>query len=28
MIKWVKEDYDRGHGHAMVLVAYFKGKRE
>ncbi|WP_375303928.1 DUF4287 domain-containing protein [Niastella sp. OAS944] len=27
-MKWVKEDYDRGHGHAMVLVAYFKGKRE
>ncbi|OQP67805.1 DUF4287 domain-containing protein [Niastella populi] len=28
IIKWLKEGYDLGHGHAMVLVAYFKGKRE
>jgi hypothetical protein len=28
IIKWLKEDYDLGHGHAQALVAYFKGKRE
>jgi hypothetical protein len=28
IIKWLKEDYDLGHGHAMALGAYFKSKRE
>ncbi len=23
---WLKEDYDLGHGHAMAIVAYLKGK--
>jgi hypothetical protein len=25
---WLKEDFDLGHGHAMALYAYFKGKRD
>jgi len=28
IIKWLKEDFELGHGHAQALVAYFKGKRE
>lgn len=24
---WLKEEYELGHGHAMALFAYFKGKR-
>ena len=28
ILKWLKEEYDLGHGHVMALVAYFKGKRE
>lgn len=28
ILAWLKADYDLGHGHAMSLVAYFKGKRE
>jgi len=28
IVKWLKEDYELGHGHAQALVAYFKGKRE
>lgn len=23
---WLKEDYELGHGHAMAIVAYLKGK--
>lgn len=25
---WLKADYELGHGHAMAMYAYFKGKRE
>jgi hypothetical protein len=25
---WLKTDFDLGHGHAMALFAWFKGKRE
>jgi len=25
---WLKEVLDLGHGHAMAMYAYFKGKRE
>lgn len=28
IIDWLKTDFDLGHGHAMSLVAYFKGKRD
>lgn len=28
IVKWLKEEYDLGHGHAMAIFAYFKGKRE
>ena len=24
---WLKRDFDLGHGHAMSIVAYLKGKR-
>ena len=27
IIDWLKGDYDLGHGHAMSIVAYIKGKR-
>lgn len=27
IIDWLKTDFDLGHGHAMSIVAYFKGKR-
>ncbi|AQA00075.1 hypothetical protein BWQ93_17540 [Sphingopyxis sp. QXT-31] len=27
IIDWLKADYDLGHGHAMSLVAWIKGKR-
>jgi len=27
VIEWLKQDYDLGHGHAMSIVAYLKGKR-
>lgn len=27
VIDWLKRDYDLGHGHAMSIVAYIKGKR-
>lgn len=27
IVSWLKEDYDLGHGHAMAIYAYFKGKR-
>ncbi len=28
VINWLKEDFDLGHGHAMAIFAYFKGKRD
>lgn len=27
VIDWLKQDFDLGHGHAMSIVAYIKGKR-
>lgn len=27
IIEWLKRDFDLGHGHAMAIVAYVKGKR-
>ena len=28
IVDWLKADYDLGHGHAMSMVAWFKGKRD
>lgn len=28
IIEWLKKDFDLGHGHAMAIYAYLKGKRE
>jgi hypothetical protein len=28
IVAWLKEDYDLGHGHAMAIYAYLKGKRQ
>ena len=28
VIDWLKADFDLGHGHAMAVVAWFKGKRD
>ena len=28
VIDWLKADFDLGHGHAMAIVAFFKGKRD
>ena len=28
VIDWLKTDFDLGHGHAMAIVALFKGKRD
>ncbi len=28
IVQWLKDDFDLGHGHAMAIVAYFKGKRD
>lgn len=28
IIAWLKDDFDLGHGHAMAIVAYLKGKRD
>lgn len=28
IVKWLKENFDLGHGHAMAIYATFKGKRE
>jgi hypothetical protein len=28
IVKWLKEDFDLGHGHAMAIYATFKGKTE
>lgn len=25
---WLKSDFELGHGHAMSIYAYFKGKRD
>lgn len=27
IVDWLKADFGLGHGHAMSMVAYFKGKR-
>jgi hypothetical protein len=28
IVKWLKEDFELGHGHAMAVYVYFKGKRD
>lgn len=28
IIDWLKHDFHLGHGHAMSIVAYIKGKRD
>ncbi|WP_376765857.1 DUF4287 domain-containing protein [Chitinophaga polysaccharea] len=28
IVTWLKEEYELGHGHAMAIFAYFKGKRD
>lgn len=28
VIKWLKEDFDLGHGHAMAIYATFKGMKK
>lgn len=27
IVSWLKEDFELGHGHAMAIYAYLKGKR-
>ncbi|WP_432768912.1 MAG: DUF4287 domain-containing protein [Sphingopyxis sp.] len=27
VVDWLKQDFGLGHGHAMAIVAYLKGKR-
>jgi hypothetical protein len=27
IVKWLKEDFDLGHGHAMAIYATFKGMK-
>lgn len=27
IVDWLKSEFDLGHGHAMSIVAYIKGKR-
>lgn len=27
IVKWLKQDYGLGHGHAMAIVAVLKGKK-
>jgi hypothetical protein len=27
IVAWLKEEYELGHGHAMAIYAWFKGKR-
>lgn len=28
IVDWLKKDFGLGHGHAMAIFAYLKGKRE
>ncbi len=28
IVDWLKNDFQLGHGHAMSIVAYIKGKRD
>ena len=28
IVSWLKEEFELGHGHAMAIVAYFKGMRK
>ena len=28
IVEWLNKDFDLGHGHAMAIVALFKGKSE
>ena len=28
VVDWLKQDFGLGHGHAMSIVAFIKGKRE
>jgi hypothetical protein len=28
IVKWLKDDFDLGHGHAMAIYATFKGKKK
>ncbi|HEV8504910.1 MAG TPA: DUF4287 domain-containing protein [Chitinophagaceae bacterium] len=28
IVKWLKEDFDLGHGHAMAIYAVFKGLKK
>jgi len=28
ILKWLKDDFDLGHGHAMAIYATFKGKKK
>lgn len=28
IVNWLKNDFGLGHGHAMALYAFFKGKKE
>jgi hypothetical protein len=27
IVQWLKDEFDLGHGHAMAVYAFFKGKR-
>jgi hypothetical protein len=28
IVRWLKEDFELGHGHAMAIYATFKGKKK
>ncbi len=28
IVAWLKKEYDLGHGHAMAIYAFFKGKKD
>jgi hypothetical protein len=28
IVNWLKDDFNLGHGHAMAIYAWFKGKRD